>query len=346
MMKEFNTVQLTAYSQDTLFAELRSEWNDLLRRSASDRIFSAWEWQSTWWDAYQPGQLWVVACRDEGGRLIGLAPWFIENHTTLGRVVRSIGCVEVTDYLDVIVDNNHIEPVLHCLAGFLMEHRQQYDLVDLCNLPETSTGYLHFPDILRDHGFDVTIKQQEVCPVIELPDTWDGYLETLDKKQRHEIRRKLRRAEAEAGVLDWYIVGETHNLAEESERFLKLMSASHQDKAGFLEDPQNAVFFQKMVPVIYENGWLQLSFLRINGKAAATYLNFVYNGHVLVYNSGLLPGEYGHLSPGIVLLAYNIRHAIESGCAVFDFLRGNETYKYRMGGQDTPVFMLQARPSS
>ncbi|MDL1883917.1 GNAT family N-acetyltransferase, partial [Anaerolineae bacterium CFX8] len=75
---------------------------------------------------------------------------------------------------------------------------------------------------------------------------------------------------------------------------------------------------------------------------AATYLNFVYNRHVLVYNSGLLPGEYGHLSPGIVLLAYNIRHAIENNAVVFDFLRGNEVYKYRMGAQDTRVFMLRA----
>ncbi|MBI5669931.1 MAG: GNAT family N-acetyltransferase [Chloroflexi bacterium] len=339
-------MQLTAYHQATLFAELRLEWNDLLRRSASDRIFSTWEWQSTWWDAYQPGQLWVVACRDEHNRLIGLAPWFIENHATLGRVVRSIGCVEVTDYLDVIVDEGYVEPVLHCLAAFLQEHREQYDVVDLCNLPETSTGYRYFPEVLRQHRFEVTVKQQEVCPVIELPDTWDGYLETLDKKQRHEIRRKLRRAEADADTLDWYIVNDTHNLDEETNRFLKLMSASHQEKAGFLADPQNVDFFHKLVPVIYRNGWLQLSFLRVNGKAAATYLNFVYKGQVLVYNSGLLPGEYGHLSPGIVLLAYNIRHAIENGCAVFDFLRGNETYKYRMGAHDTPVFMLQAKPSA
>lgn len=336
-------MQLTAYNQVSLFDDLRPEWNDLLQRSLSDRVFSTWEWQSIWWKVYQPGALWVITCRDEAGLLIGIAPWFIEVHPVHGRVVRSIGCVEVTDYLDVMVDKTYVEPVLNCLATYLVNHRDAFDVVDLCNLPEDSPGYLRFPDILRSHGFEVTTKQQEVCPVIQLPDSWETYLESLDKKQRHEIRRKLRRAESEPGALDWYIVDESHTIEDEIDRFLSLMSASQQEKAGFLEDAQNVQFFKRLIPDVYRNGWLQLSFMRINGVAAATYLNFVYNRHVLVYNSGLRPGEYGHLSPGIVLLAYNIRYAIENGYKVFDFLRGNETYKYRMGGKDTHVYMLRAQ---
>lgn len=337
-------MQLMAYTQPELFADLQPEWNELLHRSPADRVFSTWEWQSAWWAAYHPGQLWVIACRDDNGRLIGLAPWFIENHAVHGRVVRSIGCVEVTDYLDILVDHDAIESVFHCLATYLQDHRADYDVVDLCNLPETSPVYLRFPDVLRQHGFEVTIKPQEVCPVIELSETWDVYLETLDKKQRHEIRRKLRRAEGEAEALDWYIVGPAHNLDEEIERFLMLMAASHPDKATFLQDAQNLDFFKKIVPSIYANGWLQLSFLRVNGNATAAYLNFIYHQRVLVYNSGLLPGEYSHLSSGIILLAYNIQYAIENGYTHFDFLRGNEIYKYRMGGKDTQVFMLRAQP--
>ncbi|MBZ0305315.1 MAG: hypothetical protein K8I82_04520, partial [Anaerolineae bacterium] len=137
-------MQLTAYNQVNLFDELHSEWNDLLYRSSTDRIFSTWEWQSAWWEVYHPGNLWVITCRDEDGRLIGIAPWFIENHPTHGRVVRSIGCVEVTDYLDVIVDEASIEPVLNCLAAYLLNHHDVFDIVDLCNLPENSPGYLQF----------------------------------------------------------------------------------------------------------------------------------------------------------------------------------------------------------
>lgn len=334
-------MKLTAFDQDELFDQLKGEWNELLHRSTSDRVFSTWEWQSTWWEVYQPGKLFVITCRDEGDRLIGLAPWFVETHPVKGLVVRSIGCVEVTDYLDVIVDREYVEPVLNCLASFARDHRSIFDLIDLCNIPEYSPTLERFSHYLRQHGFAVEITQQEVCPIISLPDTWEGYLsETLDKKDRHEIRRKLRRAESAA---DWYIVGPSHDLNEETDRFLRLMSASHPDKAGFLNDPRNVAFFRAIIPVAFAKGWLQLSFLTIDGKEAATYLNFDYNGRILVYNSGLVPGEYGHLSPGIVLLAQNIKYAIETGHKEFDFLRGSETYKYRMGGKDSPVFMLKAR---
>src|SRR5215470_4741484 len=127
------------------FDELRAEWNELLRRSSSDCVFSTWEWQSTWWQIYHPGKLWVIECRDGAGRLVGLAPWFIDSHAEFGRVVRSIGCVEVTDYLDVIVDREFQDAVLECLARFLVERRSEFDLLDLCNLPEGSVGQKVFP---------------------------------------------------------------------------------------------------------------------------------------------------------------------------------------------------------
>lgn len=336
-------MKLTAYNHIALFDELRSEWNELVERSIANRVFSTWEWQSTWWQAYQPGNLWVITCRDDHDRLLGIAPWFIETNPTHGRVVRSIGCVEVTDYLDIIADSAHSETVLAEIAAFAAQHSQQFDMIDLCNLPEYSPALQQFPDHLRAQHFDVTIKQQEVCPIITLPSEWDAYLEGLDKKQRHELRRKIRRAEGADEKVTWYIVNQSHDLNQEIDRFLHLMASSQAEKATFLQDQQNLAFFKRIVPIAFERGWLQMSFLTINDEAAAAYINFIYNGHVLVYNSGLLPDRYGHLSPGIVLLAYNIQYAIQHGQKVFDFLRGDENYKYRMGGQDTRVFMLIAR---
>jgi CelD/BcsL family acetyltransferase involved in cellulose biosynthesis len=122
------------------------------------------------------------------------------------------------------------------------------------------------------------------------------------------------------------------------------MAASHPAKAKFLEDPQNMAFFRAIAPITAACGWLQLTFLTVDGVPAAGYLNFDYNNRILVYNSGLLPEGYAHLSPGIVLLTYNIRYAIEHGRKAFDFLRGNEEYKYRMGGVDQPVMALEAIP--
>ena len=334
-------MKLTAYTDESVFDELHSEWDDLLHRSTSDLIFCTWEWQSTWWHIYQAGQLWVIACRDDAGRLVGLGSWFIQ-HANGERVVRTIGCVDVTDYVDVIVDPEYADVVQDAFAEFLKHNHDAFDRINLCNIPEASPTLARFPGKLQEHGFEVEVELQEVCPVIELTDDWEAYLERLDKKQRHEIRRKIRRAESEA-ALNWYVVDQTHNIDEEVEKFLALMRASHPEKAKFLDDPHNLAFFKAIVPLVFQCGWLKMSFLVVNGTPCAAYCDFDYNGHIMVYNSGLLPVENAHLSAGIVLLSYNIRDAIANHRAVFDFLRGNETYKYRMGAIDTKVFKLKAR---
>jgi CelD/BcsL family acetyltransferase involved in cellulose biosynthesis len=334
-------VKLTAYTDESVFDELRHEWNELLHRSSADLIFNTWEWQSTWWKAYQAGQLWVITCRDDAGTLVGIGSWFIQ--TTDGeRVVRTIGCVDVTDYVDMFADPAQVDAVQEAFAAYLMEHRDQYDRINWCNIPEASPSLARFPGKLEALGFNVESELQEVCPVIDLPGDWEAYLEQLDKKQRHEIRRKMRRAESEASI-QWYVVDETHDIEEEVQKFLKLMRASHPEKAKFLDDPHNTAFFTQIVPLVYRCGWLKMSFLVINGTPSAAYCDFDYNRRIQVYNSGLLPLDNSHLSPGIVLLAYNIRDAIAQRREVFDFLRGNETYKYRMGAVDTKVFKLKAK---
>jgi CelD/BcsL family acetyltransferase involved in cellulose biosynthesis len=333
-------VKLTVYDNENVFDTLRDEWDGLLDRSAHQNIFSSWEWQCHWWHSYRPGELFVLVCRDGDDRLLGIAPWFIDSIEG-ERVVRAIGCVDVTDYTDVLVDADCMRPVLGCFAEYLAEHDNRYDRINLCNMPHFSPTLNHLSDLLKEHGFSTEIEQQEVCPVIQLGNDWTEYLESLDKKQRHEIRRKLRHAGPNSGI-DWYIVGDEHDLDEQLDIFLDLMGQSTEYKAEFLADEKNRSFFRSVMPAIYRRGWLQLNFLTVNGEPAATYLNLVYDKRVMVYNSGLSI-EHSRLSPGIILLAHNIRHAIEQGCELFDFLRGNEDYKYRMGGQDSPVFMLKAR---
>ncbi len=325
-----------------MFEQLKPEWNDLLKRSPADNIFSTWEWQSSWWKAYEAGDLWVVTVRDDADRLVGIGPWFIQTLPDGERVVRSIGCVDVTDYVDVIADPEYADAVYPLLAQHMKEQRGRFDRVNLCNIPEASPTLRQFSAALEAQGFAVEIELQEVCPVIQLPGDYETYLEQLDKKQRHELRRKVRKAESEA-VINWAIVDEKYDLGEELNAFLKLMAASQKQKAEFLEDPKNLAFFKLVMPIIFERGWLQLSFLCINGQRAASYLNFDYNNRILVYNSGLLPDAHSALSSGIVLLVYNIQHAIELKREVFDFLRGNETYKYRMGAMDTRVFKVKAK---
>ena len=334
-------LELLVYQDAAAFDELKSEWNSLLARAPMNCLFYTWEWQSTWWNAYQPGELLILVCREDD-RLLGIAPLFV-TESERGRSVQIIGCVDVTDYLDFIIDADRLQDVLTAFADYFADHRASFDLLDFCNIPQHSPTQSILPALLEMRGFDASVTQQEVCPIIELPQNWSDYLASLDKKQRHEVRRKLRRIHGTASPIDWYIVNGSHHLSQEIDQFMRLMAASDPQKEQFLQNVSNVKFFKNIVPLAQKCGWLQMNFLTVGAERVAAYINFVYENRVLVYNSGLNHQEYGQLSPGIVLLAYNIQYAIEQGYQIYDFLRGGETYKYRMGGQDTAVMNLIAK---
>jgi CelD/BcsL family acetyltransferase involved in cellulose biosynthesis len=45
-----------------------------------------------------------------------------------------------------------------------------------------------------------------------------------------------------------------------------------------------------------------------------------------------------------VLLAHLIRAAIERRYQAFDFMRGNESYKFQWGGRSQPIYRLALQP--
>jgi CelD/BcsL family acetyltransferase involved in cellulose biosynthesis len=323
------------------FKALKGEWDDLLHRSLSDTIFLTLEFQRTWWKWLGRGDLLILAVRD-GEALIGIAPLFAIDGPHGRRALSTVGCTEVADYLDFIIAQGHEEAVYSALVDYLAgPESPDWDVLDLCNVHQDSPMLQVLPPLTEARGWAASMTREDVCPVVQLPDTWEEYLQMLDKKQRHEIRRKLRRAEAYDG-LSWYIVGPEHNLDAEADDFLDLMAASTPDKADFLT-PDMRHFFRHLMRATHEAGWLQLAFLQVRGQKAAAYLNFVYDNRVLVYNSGLDWKTFPKLGAGIILTAYCIQQAIEEGREVFDFLQGDERYKYQFGGQDVEVRRLIVR---
>lgn len=335
------TLSVHSYHDPGGFEALAGEWNDLLHRSPADTIFLTFEYQRTWWRNLGGGELLILAVRD-GGELVGIAPLFVAENQAGQRVLATVGCVEVSDYLDLIVARGR-EDVYGALMDYLAGSELEWDVLDLCNVHQDSPTLELLPALAEARGWDVSTARDDVCPIVQLPGTWDEYLQMLSKKQRHEVRRKIRRLEAQVEA-NWYIVGPERDLEAEIEDFLDLMAASTSDKAEFLT-PRMRNFFRQLARVAHDAGWLQLAFLEVEGRKAAAYFNFIYNNRVLVYNSGLDWRTFPRLGAGIVLTAYCVRHAIEHGREAFDFMQGDERYKYQFGGQDVDVRRLIASRS-
>ena len=330
------------------FSALAAEWNDLLARSRYDTFFLTHEWQSVWWQELGNGELWILAFYGEGdgeddarsSELVGIAPFFLHEHKRGKRAgkrsLQLVGCVEVSDFLDMLIATGWEHSVYYCLLGWLQsEEAPAWDYIDLCNLPEESLSYRVLPSIFEHAGLRVEVSQEDVAPHVHLPARYESYLGQIDKKQRHEIRRKQRRAERELEV-DFRLIQSMDELQEAMDAFLRLQRMSRPDKESFMT-PQMERFFRIMAGRMLEAGRLHLSFLSLNGEKAAALMAFEYKKQLLLYNSGYDTERWAGYSPGWVLLGYVIQHTIARGVEVFDFLQGDEEYKYRFGGHDYRV---------
>ncbi len=325
-----------------VFSLLKDEWNSLLHNSSADTPFLTYEWQSTCWACLCEGELCVITVRDSGA-LVGLAPLFVvskpfNDGEPPRRLLRLIGSVDASDYLDLIALRGREREVFSAMLDVLAQC-DKWDVLDLYNVPETSATRLILAQLASDRSWKMTDQMQVVCPIIHLPIVFDDYVASLDKKERHELRRKLRRAEATEG-LAWYAItpeDHTHDLDEAAEAFIDLMMKSRPDKSEFMNDRMRR-FFHQMIHAAHEGGFLHLSFLEVGGIKAATYLCFDYGSRRMVFNSGLETNSFQSLSAGIVLAAKLIEESIRLGHTEFDFLRGDEDYKYRLGARDTYIY--------
>ena len=332
----------------TGFEVLAAEWNDLVARTRFNSIFLTHEWQTTWWASLGQGDLWIVAFRcPQSKALVGIAPLFLhtlERGADAGkRQFNLVGCIEVSDYLDIIAERDREQEVYAALLAWLHSpNAPAWDIVDICNLPEASLTYQVLPEMAAAYGLDAPVAQEDTAPQFVLPMRYEEYLQThVEKKQRHEIRRKQRRAEREA-TTGFYLVGSEHLLEAEVDDFIALQRASRADKADFMT-PQMRRFFLAIAHRMLEAGLLRLFFLTIDGDKAATLFAFEYDRRFWLYNSGYDPDAHAQLSPGWVLLSYAIQYAIATGCRVFDFMQGDEEYKYRFGATDYKVMRVTLR---
>ncbi|NOX63980.1 MAG: GNAT family N-acetyltransferase [Chloroflexi bacterium] len=330
----------TIYSDRSGFDALRLEWNPLLRKSRFNSVFLAWEWQTTWWDCLGTDELFLVAFRDQAGQLIGIAPLFCRRDENVCHL-HLVGCAEVADYLDIISIAGREREVYSAFLDFLTgPDAPDWTRLLLCNLYEPSSTYRLFPELARTRGLKVEVKQEDVAPYILLPDSFEAYLAGLSKKQRHEIRRKRNKLTREAQSWRWFQVRGGDNLDEWVDAFLRLHRLASAEKEAFMTE-EMAHFFHQIAHTAAEQGWLALAFIEVNEQLAATVFNFDYDDRIWVYNSGYDPQAYKHLSPGIVLNSHLIEDAIQTGHKIFDFLQGDEVYKYRFGAVDAKVMQVE-----
>lgn len=257
---------------------------------------------------------------------VGIAPFAVKAST-----VRFMGNPEVCDYQDIITAPGSLLGVVRTLIDFLKT--QGLNAMDLGTLRPDAKMLNTLQQLTDDGEIRISMTPDEFSYETALPDTWEAYLGMLNGKQRHEVRRKIRRLEA-AGSVAFHMAGK-ENQAEFTDIFLMLFRKNRQDKATFMSD-EMADYFRDLIRGLADRQMLRLFVLTVDQQPAATALCFDYNGVRYLYNSGY-DAHYHDLSVGVLCNVFSIRHAVETGCRCYDFLKGAEIYKKRIGGKQVPL---------
>ncbi len=325
---------------------LAEEWNSLLSESASHVPFLRHEYMSAWWQnlgggEWQQAELSIIVARGPDGQLVGIAPLFLAENQQGDPALMFLGTHEISDYLDVIARPEDLPVFLEGMLEFLCSQQApQWRLLDWYNLLESSPTLPALQPLSTKLGLSLNQDMLSHCPCIPLPGDWEAYMASIDKKQRHEIRRKMRRALENSIPVRWYILEDEAKLDSEIDAFFTLMTFDA-EKARFLT-PLMREQMRSIIQIAFRHRWLQLAFIEVDGEKAAAYLNFDYDQRIWVYNSGFNP-RFGELSVGWVLLGYLIQWANEHKRAAFDFMRGDEDYKYRFGAVDRRIVRVQIK---
>jgi len=370
--------RLMAHRQ-TLDAIGRQAWEQLARRTPWATPFSRWAFHRAWWDAYGDtahDETLVVHDETDDGGPVAIAP-LMHRHfhessdaamatelrhgaeptiTPLAAAAKVVfmGASYHADYATLLCAPEDLGAVADAIAAAIAapdtggDQPEPWDAVDLrrlrCGDPAVDALAVAFARREVDRGWTFNLEREDVCPVVSLPDDADleGYLATLGKKDRHEIRRKVRRAEA-AGSVD--LVDSADPVAD-LPAFIDLHQRRWGEHGLFPDGPggdRSRVLFQRLFEEFAADGdILRLSFLHIGQRRVGAAVWFREGDTDYYYNAGLDPAARD-LSPGVVLIERSVRRAVAEGIHRLDFLRGDEPYKYEWGAIDEPIVRLLVR---
>jgi len=243
---------------------------------------------------------------------------------------------QLTDEQDVVASPGHEAMVATSVARWVAD--QQPPRVRLEYVPEGRPTLDAFDAVLSEAGYRVTRARQTVSPVLDLTGSYETYVQSLGKKERHELRRKVRRLET-AGAATFRFAADAERPMV-LDRFFALHRLSRGEKAGFMTAEVER-FFRDVADTLAPLDRLRLGVLTFDGADVAVLFGFAIGKVIALYNAAYDPG-LASLSVGIISHAWAIREAIAGGYTTYDLLRGDEPYKYDLGARDRWLARLDA----
>lgn len=311
----------------TTLPELFSLWSEYGDSWKWINPFITPPWLKAWWGHFAGENELMLLLVLEGTQPLGIAPLMVENG-----IGRFIGSIDLCDTGDFVAAPGAHDTFSRKILHFLEE--ESICRLSLEQVRPDSLVFNSFIPAARAEGWRVSIVPQAASLEMDLPVSWEEYLQRLAGKQRHEVRRKLRRVH-DAGILGQRVARRTVEATEAMDSFLYLFRESRQDKREFMTELREG-FFRSLATELSQFGMLSLCTFTVDELPAAAVFCIESGKTTYLYNNGYSP-KFRTISLGMVSKIETIRSSIEAGQRVYDFLGGSEKYKYQLGGAEVPL---------
>ncbi|MGA8025708.1 MAG: GNAT family N-acetyltransferase [Bryobacteraceae bacterium] len=307
-------------------AEIQNEWSSFIGTMKGATPFQLPQWLLTWWSHFGSGRLRVLVFSNDGA-IAAIIPFF--RHEWNGRRQMTLIGSGVSDYLEPAISPEHLPEVLDGLRAHL-EADSEWDICDWQDLSgDTPLKRLEFK-----RGIAASFRDDTPCSEIRLAGSFEEFWRKRPKQLRQNCRRDKARAEM-AGSLEFATGKRNHT--ELLEELIDLHAARWQRRGetGVIAANGSAEFLRDIVAEFSRRHILQFFSLTFQDRIAAIILTFVYSNTSFFYLSGFDPAHetFGF---GRMLLHHALRHCFDAKYDSWNFLRGEEPYKFSWGAQRIP----------
>jgi CelD/BcsL family acetyltransferase involved in cellulose biosynthesis len=323
------------------FLSLRTAWKIVYQSDPEAQFFLSWEWLAGVLENH-PEEWMVLVARGADGDCLGFLPLQLstvwsKSRQQLRNEIHFAGRLCWSDYGGILCRPEEEETVLGAFAAHLKQMSWSHFFLKGFRISDRRFGLFMAPfadERLIVESRTSFINQGEtdnlVCPYIALPDSFEAYLaEKLSSNTRQKIRRFLRKLDSSSE----YAVTTTSaaTRAQDVQILQQLWSDMWNWKKGS-DTLRLATKYGEIVRRGLDDEIAHLCVLWHGATPLGALASFVDwdKSRLLFFVSGRR-ADFRDLPVGLALHAWNIRWAIERGLRTYDFLRGNEAYKYSLG---------------
>jgi CelD/BcsL family acetyltransferase involved in cellulose biosynthesis len=334
LIRRSNRMRVCEVDTTVALERLRPEWIELWERTPNAGPFQHPDWLLAWWQHIGDGKLLVLTAY-EGAALVAVAPFYIYSDQASG--VRQLTLLGngIADRGDILICEETPEAE-QALGESMLTHRKHWNCYDFRDVPANSSLV---PLVCQKIGGSISEDTPHV--VISL-DAWKaGGSGELPARALADLRRRRRRAEEFGRVR--LELAHVQNVDRALERLFALHAARWhaRGEAGVLAQSSLESFHRDIAERFAGRGWLRLHLLYIGDRLIAANYGFCVKRRAYSYIGGFDP-EMATLGPGRIIVHEMIKYAVEEGAEEFDFLRGDEEYKRRWGGEARQQYRLSS----